>query len=376
MPWHGLAIAANGNIKPCCQYTSGVERVGGDITAAFDNDHMRDLRKQFLDGKRPSGCQSCWQREDQIGISRRMWFTQKFAKYIPDGYQYSTEVLEPVWIQADINLSNVCNLKCRMCGSWASNQWFDEEKKLANLGKRFAKNPNTVPLIQHDIDDLASMLPYLSRMRRIDFKGGEPMLAKNHTQFLDYLIEHGFNSRITLQYTTNGTVINPGILHRLSKFENVRIMFSIEGTGNLYQYIRGGVHTLEEVTENILQYDDLPNVLIGFNVTMQAYNILDLHNIHRFLHSIPLKHGSAQDAFTTICNNPSYLSPFVVPYEIRDLAVRNLSSISDFDHLVGELGHADWNEYDWETFILFTKNLDEWRGEKISDHVPEFARWF
>lgn len=24
MPWFGLAIAANGNIKPCCQYKGGV----------------------------------------------------------------------------------------------------------------------------------------------------------------------------------------------------------------------------------------------------------------------------------------------------------------------------------------------------------------
>ena len=56
--------------------------------------------------------------------------------------------------QADINLSNVCNLKCRMCGSWASNSWFKEEIQLAKIDKRYQKNINEVPLLQYSLEDL------------------------------------------------------------------------------------------------------------------------------------------------------------------------------------------------------------------------------
>ena len=378
MPWHGIAIAANGNVKPCCQYSHGVDQVGSntDIAAAYNNDHMKRIRSQFLQGISPSGCNSCWQREQQIGTSRRIWFDEKFGQYIPTGYEYTENVTDPVWIQADINFSNVCNLKCRMCGSWASNQWFDEELRLANIDTKFMKNKNPVPLVQHDLAQLQSMLPHIQHMRRIDFKGGEPMLAKYHNQFLDWLIDKGYNKSITLQYTTNGTVINPDILSRLSKFENVRIMFSVEGTGSLYQYIRGGAHSLDEVVDNIFKYDQLDNVLIGFNVTIQAYNILNLRELHKFLNSLPLKHGSAIGAFTTICNNPDYLSPFVLPDDLRDLAVARLDGIAELSHLSDQLQNRVWDSTKWQTFIEYTQHLDTWRNECIVDHAAEFTKFF
>jgi len=27
MPWHGMAIAANGNIKPCCQWSGSLGKI-------------------------------------------------------------------------------------------------------------------------------------------------------------------------------------------------------------------------------------------------------------------------------------------------------------------------------------------------------------
>jgi hypothetical protein len=153
-------------------------------------------------------------------------------------------------------------------------------------------------------------------------------------------------------------------------------MFSVEGTGSLYQYIRGGQHSLDEVTDNIFKYDQLDNVLIGFNVTIQAYNILNLRELHAFLNSLPLKHGSATGAFTTICNNPDYLSPFVLPDELRDIAIGRLDGIAEFGHLSGQLQTRAWDANKWQTFIEYTKHLDGWRNESIVDHVKEFARFF
>jgi len=378
MPWHALAITASGNVKPCCQYRNAVEKIepGVDIASAYNNAEMRRLRGQMLNGEKPIACNSCWQREDQIGTSRRIWFNQKFSKHIEDSYQYTEMVDNPKWIQIDLNLSNVCNLKCRMCGSWASNQWFDEELRLSSLDEKFRRNPNTIPLIQHDIDALKSLLPHLGSVRRIDFKGGEPMLAKNHNQFLDHLIDHGYHKQITLQYTTNGTVINPGILERLRMFESVRLMFSIEGTGTLYQYIRGGKHTLEEVTENIMRYSFMPNAVIGFNVTIQAYNLLDLQRLHTYLNGLVIPRGNAKDAFNTICNDPDYLSPFVVPDSIIEKAIERLQGISDFEHLVNKLAKRTWDPDKWDTFIRFTNLLDEWRSENVISHIEEFREWF
>ena len=38
--------------------------------------------------------------------------------------QMTKYIVEDMPAYLDIRFGNLCNLKCRMCGSWASNQWF------------------------------------------------------------------------------------------------------------------------------------------------------------------------------------------------------------------------------------------------------------
>jgi radical SAM protein with 4Fe4S-binding SPASM domain len=378
MPWHAIDVRPNGEVKPCCQYLDSINHTsnGLDLAASYDNTHMRNLRQEFLDGKRPSNCKSCWEREAQVGESRRTWFETFLGEHLPTDHQYMANVDDPKWIYAEINLSNVCNLKCRMCGSWGSNQWFEEELRLANIDPRFEKNPKIIPLVQHDLDRLKSLLPHVSEIKRIDFKGGEPMLAKHHNQFLDWLIEQGHNDRIILSYTTNGTVINQQILERFTRFKQVKLCFSIEATGSLYSYIRGGSHTLEQTLKNIRTYDDLENVHISFCSTVQAYNLLNLSQLHALLNGLNLKHGGAKGAFGNLCNRPAYLAPFVVPDDIRDQALMLIRDIPDFERLTKTLETRTFDQNAFDTFCQFTRYLDSWRCENICDHVPQLARYF
>lgn len=382
MPWHGLAVAANGNIKPCCQWGDNLGKVGEqDIVETFKtHPKIIKLREDFSNGKKPDSCESCWTREEQIGESRRKWFSSKFIGNIPKDYKYKSTVDDLLWTQMDINLSNVCNLKCRMCGSWASNSWFEEDILLSKINPKFEKesDPEKQIIRQHSLEDLKSLLPYISKLTRIDFKGGEPMMAKNHVEFLEMLIAEGLNDKLTLQYTTNGTIVNPKILDVLAKFKKVRIMFSIEGTGNLYKYIRGGKYDIEQMESTLAMYDSLDNVDIGFNVTIQAYNLLNLKELYELLAtwSHRYKHVSNTSAFNTICNSPMYLSPFVLPQSLRLAAKKKLEGINDFKKLRENLGSGNVYTEHWATFKEFTLELDKIRGESISDAVPEFGDYF
>lgn len=382
MPWHGLAVAANGNIKPCCQWGDNLGKVGKqDIVETFKtHPKIVKLREDFLNGLKPDSCKSCWTREEQIGESRRKWFVSKFMNTVPDNYDYRSVVDEPMWTQMDINLSNVCNLKCRMCGSWASNSWFEEDILLSKINPKFEKenNPSNQIIRQHGLEDLKSLLPYVSKLTRIDFKGGEPMMAKNHVEFLEMLVAEGLNDKLTLQYTTNGTIVNPKILNVLSKFKKVRIMFSIEGTGDLYKYIRGGKYDIDQMESTLAMYDSLDNVEIGFNVTIQAYNLLNLKDLHGLLASWArkYKHVSNVGAFTTICNAPMYLSPFVLPQSLRLEAKNDLANIGDFKKLCENLESGNIYTEHWETFKEFTVELDKIRGESIIDVVPKLGDYF
>jgi sulfatase maturation enzyme AslB (radical SAM superfamily) len=347
----------------------------------FNSERMQDLRKDFLKGIQPSACNSCWEREDLVGQSRRLWFNKKFMKFNADfingNHPTTYDVPNPKFYQADINLSNVCNLKCRMCGSWASNSWFDEELALAKIDKRYEKNSNPIPLQQYGLEDLRNMLPHLKDVKRIDFKGGEPMMAKHHNQFLQWLIEEDMTD-VELFYTTNGTVVNPKILNLLKQFKRVSICFSIEGTGKLYSYIRGGKYTLEDFEKTLAMYNELENVKIMFNVTLQNYNVFNLPDLHFFLHEMEDKYSrvSANSSFTTICNKPAYLSPMNLPDDLRDKAIKNLSLFDDFNKLVESMKARTFEPELWETFINFTNDLDKMRGDSVRNAVPQLKDHF
>ena len=83
MPWHGITLSANGDIKPCCQFSNKGRRPNTEhdtIMENFNSERMQELRGQFLIGEQPKACNSCWEREDLVGKSRRLWFNEKFMK--------------------------------------------------------------------------------------------------------------------------------------------------------------------------------------------------------------------------------------------------------------------------------------------------------
>ena len=383
MPWHGICLSANGDIKPCCQYSNKGKKPNTEhetIVENFNSERMQQLRKDFIEGKQHEACNSCWERESLVGESRRLWFNKKFMDKVDDLEYFVTEetvVEDPKWLQADINLSNVCNLKCRMCGSWASNSWFEEEKQLAAIDKRYEKTSNPVGIRQYTLEDLRDMLPHLRNVMRIDFKGGEPMMAKHHNQFLQWMIEEDMTD-VQLFYTTNGTVQNPKILDLLSNFKRVNLVFSIEGTGKLYEYIRGGKYTIEELEQCIATYNQLDNVDLMFNVTLQNYNVFNLPALHDQLYDWENKYDkvSANNSFTTICNKPAYLNPINLPDELRDKAVEGMAGYKDFDKLVKSMNNRTFDPEMWEVFIKFTKDVDRLRGDNVLEAEPMFKDYF
>jgi MoaA/NifB/PqqE/SkfB family radical SAM enzyme len=379
MPWRSVAITASGEIKPCCQWHGSLGKFNNTTisNALQTNSTMRRAKEVLLTGELPVGCNSCAERERMIGTSRRHWFTEKFSIDTHTTFDVNTETQ---LIQADINLSNVCNLKCRMCGSWASNQWFEEDRMLAKLNPLYKKNYDTdiQQVRQTEPHQLEEILSHTATLQRLDFKGGEPMMAKNHVEFLNELSKRPNGQNIVLQYTTNGTVVNDKILDALGKFKSVRIVFSIEGTGKLYQYIRGGNYTIDDLLTTISRYDQLSGVFIGFNVTVQAYNLLNLAQLHKLIAHVEgsSKHVSAKNSFNTICNSPVYLSPFVLPADIRNIAQTQLKEILDFKTLCSQLADNRYYQEHWRTFKSFTDDLDQIRGESVLDVIPELREYW
>jgi hypothetical protein len=132
MPFRHLCIGTEGTARICCM-TGG--RVSDDsmpvslYTKSFEeiwnSDYMREVRRKMLNGERLSECETCYKQEAATSTSYR--------KYV-NSLALSDKPLEPALIRSanyyveerpsymKLELGNLCNLKCRMCGPQSSSE--------------------------------------------------------------------------------------------------------------------------------------------------------------------------------------------------------------------------------------------------------------
>ena len=134
LPWTGVETSPNGEARVCCLADNLITQPNGhpynmqehSLQEAFQSDYMKKLRQEFLDGKKPSTCNKCWSVEQAGGKSKRILaYDMLEHKGVFDKIDYQN--IDPKTIQfLDLKLGNICNLKCRICGSWSSSKWAQE----------------------------------------------------------------------------------------------------------------------------------------------------------------------------------------------------------------------------------------------------------
>ncbi len=241
-PFFQILVTAEGKYRPCSKHQDHIYDKGKVLTTdnatledAWNSDYMKEMRTDFLNNKQFKGCGECW-RLQKMGL--------KSMRY--DSYQYNItpeQVANPVKpVRVEINASNVCNLRCRICSPTASSKWIVEGKKIYGWNEKIHLNMNR--------QNLEQVMGWASHLEEICFFGGEPLLSEENLQLLDYIIEHNFAGNISLLFNTNGTIFSDAIDSRLRKFKKVRFYFSIDDIGPRFEYQRSGARW-SEVEENL-----------------------------------------------------------------------------------------------------------------------------
>ena len=131
LPWISLEASPIGTVRPCCLAEEEIldndgnkfQLISADFKHIQDSDYMRDLRTDFLMGDRPDTCVKCWAVEDAGGTSKRQ-HTLNRLKHMSMGESWTQDAKPLMFL--DLKLGNICNLKCRICGSWSSSQFASE----------------------------------------------------------------------------------------------------------------------------------------------------------------------------------------------------------------------------------------------------------
>lgn len=372
LPWMHLATNASGNLRVCCNSTPGKNFIlkddgtpyklnKDDLLEAWNSSVYKKIRQQMLNGERPEMCQRCF-REEDVGIksSRQAW-NEKWK----EDKQYNV-VTEFNVKYVDLRLGNLCNLKCRMCNPYASNQWVEEwdlvENALDPVEYERLKNMSW----PQDNQTWENLFSIADTVEEIYLTGGEPTIIKEQHKLLDYFIDNNLSNNVKLKYNTNLTNIPNHLLEKWEKFKKIQLNCSIDAVGELDRYIRYPSNW-EKIVENFEKVRMLKNCNIEIHCTVQMYNILRLDELIDW--ALPYKHK----IYFNILNHPEYLNIRVLPKNLKEEVRKKLSKYVHLEKVQGIIDYLfseDWNDK-INQFYDYTQALDKSRSQNLNDLIPE-----
>jgi hypothetical protein len=176
-PFVHFQLDPDGRSRPCCKYKVGASWDPDvpklpvyNIGELWNQSEIQDLRRKFLRNERPEGCKACWD-EEAAGIVSMRVSRENAGKRYPYATLFKN-VMKPYPESLDLKLSNLCNLKCRICTPFLSTQWIKEvsDLNITDVGSRdtFIKNSREKFLENSDNEQvLKEWAPTITSM---DFK--------------------------------------------------------------------------------------------------------------------------------------------------------------------------------------------------------------
>lgn len=371
-PWTSMFYNKNG-ARICC---TNSEFVPGSPDDFRNSSFLKEIKQEFLDGKRPTSCQNCWDFEDQGHESIRTLVYQKVTPLIPEYLKIDSNIdLQYLEFRA----SNLCNFSCRMCGPVDSSQIAKEVTAKPTLQFWFQtqelENYTVGDITDADFENIKNQV---QNLKWLILTGGEPMLIKRYYDLLDYMIDNNYHKNVTLQFHTNASTCNPIILEKLEKFYKTVITFSLDAVGKVAEYQRHGTNW-ETVENNVFKLLQLSNVKPSVNIALSAYTILDMENLAHFL----VKMYNANNSTWFNCRAvqyPKVMSPMVLNQELRTRAFEQLTraieildpSIPNFQNVIEECRlwmdklKEPINMHEFLYFARFTRDFDQSRNENFN----------
>jgi MoaA/NifB/PqqE/SkfB family radical SAM enzyme len=282
----------------------------------------------------------------------------------------------------DLKLGNICNLKCRICGSWSSSTFATEE--LAQLDKSDDKKtnhhyqmlkqgawPRENQQFWNEIAGVSNQIQY------IEFTGGEPFMIQEHFDMLQGLVDRGLAHNIEIHYNTNGTQWPEQAEAIWKHFKIVEIAFSIDDIGARFEYQRSNA-LWDEVVTNISKFKDLrsrnSNIRLQICCTINVFNVYYLEEVANWI----VRQGM-DFIYWNMMHDAYFFSISSLPDTAKQAITQRLQSANvpskvreEFARVVDFMN----NGVSLDGFQLRRElaNLDRRREQNLAIVEPEFAK--
>lgn len=294
LPWVSLEASPIGTVRPCCLADDEIvdnagnkfKLINADFATIRTSDQMSSLRQEFLRGERPKTCRKCWAVEDAGGTSKRM-HTLNRLKHMGITPDWTADAKPLMFL--DLKLGNICNLKCRICGSWSSSQFATEELKFVDDKKAsFHYDMLKAGAWPRENSQFWTELnSSLTDIRYLEFTGGEPFMIQEHFDLLQTLVNQGVAHQVEIHYNTNGTQYPAQAEEIWRHFRHVEIAFSIDDVEQRFEYQRTNA-VWSEVCANIELFRQMrkrnTNITLQVCCTVNIFNVLYLAAVAKWIH--------------------------------------------------------------------------------------------
>ena len=309
------------------------------LEAHWNSDHMRSVRRRMMAGETLPECEVCNDRLLNTNVYRT-YFTHLFQHKLPEVFASTAEdghtTMAPVsW---DYRFSNLCNFKCRTCGDMLSSSWETEQKQHDMVDYSNSKNNWMVPAIRQEIsryqdtqiESEFSEAVEQHRVEEIYWVGGEPLMYEQHWRYMKRIVELGDGGKLYARYNTNLSRVDYRdcnlYVDILSNIRDWQICASLDGTGEIGEYIRTGLSYplfLDNFRQGLAIATNPRQMRLDFTLTLPGMTEVDNMN------SLAQELGVEMLAKVIFSFSPDIImSPLALPRHILDPWVDELAGRS------------------------------------------------
>ena len=370
-PWINLRIDTVGKISPCCKFEPSelIENIAtNNIKEIYLGKPMSDLREGFRQGQKPPQCNICW-REEEAGLeSMRQRAKYKFRE-IYHKLDYEVDNYNNLQL-FDLNLGNACNLSCRICHHTSSSSIAELDLHSGRLlNQKFIELKQAVNWSETNEfwDQLLTTAPNL---KYLDLYGGEPLMSKNHFNFLRKLIDLDVAKNIQIDYNSNGTIYSEKFFGLWDHFKSVKISFSIDDIEDRFEYQRNGAIWLQ-VNDNIVKYQEK----ISDKFTIDIFATINIQNVYYLPELLQWAHQINVPISFSMLNNPSFLSIRSIPATARSTIITKLTSFIQYEVIANVITILEQNASNENiAFIKYMNLLDSERQQNFAKSHTDIAK--
>jgi len=257
-PFNHNYVHPNGKMRLCCTTIQDLPTDNNynlfdankhSIEDYWNSNRMKEIRRKMIAGEKIRDCERCYRQEEQGAESLRS--TEGMNDFIKDTLPDGTYQKDASSMQ--IQLGNICNLKCKMCSQMYSHMhgmetrdigeqdpewlhWVKEQGANVNnwtnelgIKQEWYKNKNFK----------LKMFKHISKnIMHLNVIGGEPTLIPEFYELFEYCDEQGTLGNKSVTIVTNLTNTNPRLTKWLPKLKSWAIWASVDGVGERTEYIR------------------------------------------------------------------------------------------------------------------------------------------